>query len=71
MMQTRNAISAMLTNPHRMGYARRPDFDGFTPRTPAPHSLMAAFFVRLTQLGSAYWTQPPSLLGWEDHRASR
>jgi hypothetical protein len=60
LVQTRNAVSAMLTNPHRMGYARRPDFDGFVPASAQPHSLMAQVFLRCSELGRRYWTHPPA-----------
>jgi hypothetical protein len=68
--QTREAIRTTLASGQRLGFARREEFDGFIPRTPVPHSLMAGLFVRAVQLGSSYWTQPPSLLGWEAHRAT-
>lgn len=62
--QTRNAIAGMLTNPLRLTYARRPDFHGFLPNSASPHSLMADIFVRsVSQLGMAYWEQPPSRAG--------
>lgn len=68
--QTREAIRTTLASGQRLGFARREEFDGFIPRTSVPHSLMAALLVRVTQLGQSYWTQPPSLLGWEAHRAT-
>lgn len=62
--QTRNAIAAMLTNPLRLGYARRPEFHGFAPKVASPHSLMAQFFVgSAAQLGMAYWEEAPSRVG--------
>jgi hypothetical protein len=66
--QTREAIRMTLASGQRLGFAQREAFEGFIPRTSVPHSLMAAFFVRLTGLGGSYWTQPPSVLGWEVHR---
>jgi hypothetical protein len=68
--QTRDAIATTLASPHRLGYAVRGEFEGFLPKMAQPHSLMAALFVRVTGLGRSYWTQPPSLLGWEGHRAA-
>lgn len=67
----REAIAATLASTQRLGFAKRDEFDGFVPRTAAPHSLMAAVFVRQAKLGRAYWAQPPSLLGWEAHRSSQ
>jgi len=59
--QTRNSVVAMLTNPHRLGYARRGGFEGFLPNSPHPHSLMAQVFLRsAARLGMDYWTKPPS-----------
>ena len=58
--QTRNAVSAMLTNPQRLGYARRPDFEGFMPASAQPPSLMAQVFCRAARLGRKYWERPPS-----------
>lgn len=66
--QTRDAIAATLASSQRLGFATRNEFEGFLSKTSkTPHSLMAAMFVRATGLGRSYWTQPPSMLGWERH----
>jgi hypothetical protein len=68
--QTRDAVATTLSSPQRYGFAVGGQFDGFLPKHARPHSLMADRFVRLTQLGFSYWSQPPSLEGLEEHRAS-
>jgi hypothetical protein len=59
--QTRNAIAATLASPTRLGFAHQGSFDGFLPRTDAPHSLIAEVFVtHASRLGRRYWTEAPA-----------
>lgn len=59
--QTRDAIAATLASPNRFSYAHQGSFDGFLPRTDAPHSLIAEVFAaHAARLGRRYWTEAPA-----------